>query len=145
MLAAMDVARYFLFLASEEEGELVSNMKLQKLVYYAQGFCLAITGSPLFAEDVQAWIHGPVVPSLYHAFKGYANGTIPPPEEIDLSIYPAEVLAILNDVYAVYGQYSASGLRALTHSDPPWKYAIPGSVITQAALRDYFATQLADA
>ncbi len=144
MLTAMDVARYFLALAAEEEGELMSNMKLQKLVYYAQGFSLAIDGEPLFPEPIQAWTHGPVVPDLYHAFKECGSGVIPPPVDFDFDDYAPDVRAILDDVYAVYGQYSAAGLRALTHDDPPWKQTSPGEVITLDSMREYFSTQILD-
>ncbi|WP_208932366.1 Panacea domain-containing protein [[Haemophilus] ducreyi] len=51
---------------SEENGDLISNLKIQKLVYYAQGFSLAINNKPLFSEKIQAWTHGPVTPELYN-------------------------------------------------------------------------------
>lgn len=82
-MRAIDVARYFLALADEEAGDLVSNLKLQKLLYYAQGFHLAMTGRPLFDEPIQAWMHGPVVPAVYHAFKVYGSGPIPVAEAVD--------------------------------------------------------------
>jgi len=64
MLTCHDVARYFLTLMSEENGDLISNLKLQKLVYYAQGSSLALWGNPLFSEKIEAWLHGPVIPVL---------------------------------------------------------------------------------
>jgi uncharacterized phage-associated protein len=50
MLNCDDVAKYFLAQASEDAGDLISNLKLQKLVYYAQGFHLALYDTPLFPE-----------------------------------------------------------------------------------------------
>ena len=146
MLSALDVANYFLTLASheEEEGELISNLKLQKLVYYAQGFCLAITGKPAFPEPIEAWMHGPVIPDLYHAFKEYGVAPIPPPDEFNFEKYPEEIRAVLDDVYDVYGKYSAVGLRALTHQDPPWKDTSRGCTIPLAKMKEYFATQICD-
>ena len=67
MLTCYDIAKYFLAQADEEIGDLISNLKLQKLVYYAQGFYLALHDEALFPEDIEAWTHGPVVPVLYHA------------------------------------------------------------------------------
>ena len=65
-LSCHDVAQYFLAQMDEDAGDLISNLKLQKLVYYAQGFALALHGRPLFRERVEAWTHGaPVVPELY--------------------------------------------------------------------------------
>ena len=66
MISCQDVANYFLSLCDEDAGDLISNLKLQKLVYYAQGFHLAISGEPLFDEKIMAWEHGPVIPQLYH-------------------------------------------------------------------------------
>jgi uncharacterized phage-associated protein len=140
----MDVANYFLALAAQEDGELISNMKIQKLVYYAQGFCLAIRGEPLFPEGIEAWTHGPVVPTLYHAFKAYGSNAIEPPDKFNFTAFDEKDQALLDNVYAVYGQYSTAGLRALTHEDPPWKNAVEGGVISLAAMKDYFVTQLTD-
>ncbi len=63
MLKAIDISAYFIDYAyrGEEYGELISNLKLQKLLYYAQGFHLALYDKLLFSEDIEAWQHGPVV------------------------------------------------------------------------------------
>ena len=77
MIPAIEVARYFLSLTDEDAGELISNLKLQKLLYYAQGFHLVIYGEPLFPETIEAWAHGPVVTSVYHQYKEYGSEPIP--------------------------------------------------------------------
>ena len=53
--------------AANDEGELFSNMKLQKLLYYVQGFHIAVFNRPLFNEDIEAWMYGPVVPEIGRA------------------------------------------------------------------------------
>ena len=70
-VTAMQVAQHFLALQDEDAGDLISNLKLQKLLYYAQGIHLALNGQPLYPERIEAWQHGPVVPEIYHAFKEY--------------------------------------------------------------------------
>lgn len=67
-------------------GELMSNMKLQKMLYYQQGYHLAAFGTPLFDEDIEAWMYGPVVPCVYDHFKKFGAGGIEP-ERINLSCY----------------------------------------------------------
>jgi uncharacterized phage-associated protein len=62
---AKQVAEFFLAKTDEDEGDLISNLKLQKLCYYAQGLALAVRDQPLFPEPIEAWLHGPVVPTLY--------------------------------------------------------------------------------
>lgn len=137
-----DVAKYFLSKVDEEVGDGISNLKLQKLVYYAQGFHLAIHGDPLFSDRIEAWEHGPVVPELYHAYKAHGSGNIPPPGDFDPETLDPEVTRLLDDVYSVFGQYSAWKLRNMTHEEQPWKEACQestrGRVISHGALRAYF-------
>jgi len=54
MISVDEVAKYFLSLTDEEAGDFFSNLKLQKLVYYAQGFHLALFDRPLFADNIEA-------------------------------------------------------------------------------------------
>jgi len=142
MLSCYDVAQYFLAKADEDAGDLMSNLKLQKLVYYAQGFALALCDRPLFPEPIEAWIHGPVVPALYHEYKGFANGPIPPPTTLDLSLYDLETRELLDEVYAVYGQFAAWKLRNMTHQEPPWRDTAEGEEISHDVLREYFKSQV---
>lgn len=141
MIPAIEVARYLLSLTDEEAGDLISNLKLQKLLYYAQGFHLAIYGEPLFPEPIEAWAHGPVVPSVYHQYKVYGSDPIPP-EEVDFNLFSEEQRKFLNEIYCTFGQYSAWKLREMTHDEPPWKDAYdeddPGIEITNESLRVYF-------
>ena len=121
MHSCFDVAKYFLAQSSEDAGDLISNLKLQKLVYYAQGFSLALHDEPLFAESIEAWMHGPVVRELYLEYKTCGAAAIPAPADFDPNIFSKKELQLLSDVYSVYGQYSAWKLRELTHSEAPWK------------------------
>lgn len=138
--SASDVARYFRFVANPEIGDLLSNLKLQKLCYYAQGLGIVTRGVPLFNEGMEAWQHGPVVPALYHEYKEFGAGSIPNIEEFDLSSIDAADRKILDDVYGYYGQYSAWKLREMTHQESPWlnAYDKPDNSITLDALRAYF-------
>lgn len=105
MLNCYDIAKYFLCLVDEEAGDLISNLKLQKLVYYAQGFHLAIYNIPLFHEPIEAWTHGPVIPDLYHEYKQYGLGAIPQPDNVDFSKYDETTKKLLDEVYSVFGQF----------------------------------------
>ncbi|MEJ1391694.1 MAG: DUF4065 domain-containing protein [Candidatus Sedimenticola sp. (ex Thyasira tokunagai)] len=139
------IANYFLSLVKEDEGDLLSNLKLQKLVYYAQGFSLAMNDKPLFEEPIKAWQHGPVCAELYHEFKEYGGGAIPP-VQVDLSAYDDDTQELLNEVNKIFGQFSAWKLRNLTHEEPTWlnAYEKPDDTITQKAMKDYFKTQLTE-
>ena len=143
MASAADVAKYLITRSQPEEGDFVSNLKLQKLVYYAQGFSLALHDAPLFGDEIQAWEHGPVVPALYHRYKEHGATGIPVPMEFnpDEALSPAE-RSLLDEVWDVYGQFSAWKLRNMTHEEPPWRDTQSGAVISHDALRAYFATQV---
>jgi uncharacterized phage-associated protein len=141
-----DIARYFLAKSDADDGDLISNLKLQKLCYYAQGVGLiARGGAPLFNERIEAWLHGPVVPILYNEYRHYGRSAIAPVSDLDLSKYDAEDLMILDDVFDYYGQYSAWRLREMTHTEAPWKDAYAeaeNTVITPSVLANFFKDQV---
>jgi uncharacterized phage-associated protein len=142
MADVFDVANYILEISHEEsedgEYELISHMKLQKLVYFCQGFFLALFGKTLFSEPIEAWTHGPVCPKLYHSLKPYGSSPITAsidPEKINLNENEKYIISM---VYNNYGQYSASRLRKITHESGPWKNTPPNSTISQKAMAEYF-------
>ncbi len=141
-LSCYDIGRYFLAQIDEQAGDLISNMKLQKLVYYAQGVSLALHNRPLFSESLEAWTYGPVVPELFHIYKRYETGAIPPPHDMDFSLYDSETRELLDEVYAVFGQFSAWMLSNMTNDEPPYKNTPAGQKISSETLRDYFKTQV---
>lgn len=69
MAAAETAAKFFIMLANQRDDDFITNLKLNKLLYYAQGAYLARTGRPLFNEQIEAWAYGPVVPSIYRKYK----------------------------------------------------------------------------
>jgi uncharacterized phage-associated protein len=147
MNTCFDIANYFLKRQDLDAGDLMSNMKIQKLVYYAQGFNLAITDSPLFPEPIEAWDHGPVCIPLYHEYKQFGSGSIPIPYDVDaLSIFSKKAHGILDMVHIYYGQFSAWKLRNLTHEEEPWvrAFARGRSEISHEDMQRYFKTQLVE-
>ena len=139
-----DVARCFLHLDSRHDGEGLSNLKLQKLVYYAQGFYVALHGEPLFEEEIEAWTHGPVAPALYHLYKHYSSDKIPYAEDFKADALTSDELDLIEDVFQEFGQYSAWKLRNMTHEEPTWMdYQTDHSVIPVTHLQEYFSTRLA--
>jgi uncharacterized phage-associated protein len=144
------VANWFI-LKAKENGESITAMKLQKLIYYAHGWCLALYNVALVEDQVQAWIYGPVFPRLYHLAKAYGS------EPIDSLLYgylsaPSIVqdsdprIPLLEKIWEVFGKYSASQLSRMTHEpDGPWdkiSKSYPGrkrTTIPEDLLTDYFA------
>jgi uncharacterized phage-associated protein len=142
MPGVIDVANYILELSKQDsedgEYELISHMKLQKLIYYCQGFYLALYETPLFSEAIEAWPHGPVCPRLYHILKGYGASPIAiiiDSNKLNLNNQEKNLIAM---VYDSYGQYSASKLRQMTHKEGPWNNTWAGGIISQDVMIQYF-------
>lgn len=134
------VAKYILALSSPEIGDIISNMKLQKLLYYAQGLYLAKYGEPLFEDEIEAWDYGPVVKSVYHDYKSFGAGAIFIPLADRGKGLSKRVRKLLSAVYIALGQYSASKLMHMTHSEAPWKqtYTSKTKVISVDSMRNFF-------
>ena len=150
MYKAINIARKLLLTAKRDsviggQGELMSNMKLQKMLYYEQGFHLVVFGTPLFEEDIEAWMYGPVVPAVYEVYKDYGYNGIDPGEAEEISLSDREQ-ALFDEVYKVYGAYSAIGLMNMTHRESPWANtpAGVGSVISREKMVEFFRTRLND-
>lgn len=143
---ALDIAKKMIFKAQNDEpngGERLTNLKLQKLLYYQQGFHLAFFGTPLFAENVEAWMYGPVVPAVYDEYSAYGSSALPE-VKVPVSLSEDEE-ELFNEVYDAYREFSAIGLMNRTHSERPWLDAVPhdrGTVITQESMMAYFKTQI---
>lgn len=115
------VIDYFIDRSNRTNGKLpLTNKKLQKLLYYAQAWNLALNRQKLFDEDIEAWIHGPVVPVAYHKYKTY--GRMPICEEVnfDSSQFTHNELKTLDEVWRVYGKFDGNYLEMLSHSEDPW-------------------------
>lgn len=139
------IADYFIALSNETQN-LITNLKLQKLMYYAQAWHLAITEDRLFDEEFQAWVHGPVLAKLYNDYKSFKWNPI---QREDLSegisaqirekINDEETLEILDDVVDEYFGLSAYELERLTHLEEPWLKArngIPKDTPSNAIIKD---------
>lgn len=154
MARAIDVARYFINKSNntvnEDKVESITNLKLQKLLYYAQGFHLALNnGASLFPEEIQAWVHGPVVPIIYHNYKSYSYNNIDetyPSNDIDLT---NEEILLLEDIWSIFKEFSGKELERLTHNETPWINARDGlseftystQSISLEILRNYISSE----
>lgn len=143
-MKARDVAEYLLQLSDTETND-ITNLKLQKLVYYAQGFHLAMYDKPLFADPIEAWQYGPVVSELYHAYKQNGSQIITPTDSYEFSgKFTKEQEELLSEVNEVYGQFSGMKLMNMTHEERPWLEAIETKTqqINPYTMQSYFKEQL---
>ncbi|PIQ92510.1 MAG: hypothetical protein COV69_02405 [Parcubacteria group bacterium CG11_big_fil_rev_8_21_14_0_20_39_14] len=146
----LSVALYFLRVADKEKKP-ITNLKLQKLVYYAQVWHIVFHNRKLFYEPIEAWMHGPAIPTLYRRFKAFESNPIQLTglEDIKLPFNEKEE-KFLKNVWNVYGKYDAGYLEALTHSELPWQEARQGlslgehssNKINLAIAKHYYARRL---
>lgn len=138
------VADTLIYLA-RECGIDITNLKLQKLLYYAQAWNLAFTGEPLFDEEIEAWVHGPVVPKVFRRFKEHRWNTISVPVS---PIKDEALIAHLGQVLDTYGKFGATQLERLTHQEKPWQQArkdcpvdaSSNEVIDHKSMREFYSS-----
>lgn len=147
---AVTVANRFLHLA-QELGSSLTNMQLQKLVFFAHGVHLGAYGRPLVEESVKAWTFGPVIPQLYNKLRKYGNGYVDnllesTPEDMQRLDADKYALSAINLVWQKFGRFSGSKLSAISHMpgspwDITWKKE-EFSVIPSSLIQDYYAPQI---
>ena len=143
------VADYFIATA-HDCGDLITNLKLQKLAYYAQAWHLAIHDLPLVDDEFEAWVHGPVAPSLYDRFKKHRWNPIS--DDIVMPDLPRELREHLDEVQEAYGAYGAYELERMTHAEEPWLAARSGlsadtpsnKKISRTLMRDFYRLRMDD-
>ncbi|MDR2369284.1 MAG: DUF4065 domain-containing protein [Mycoplasmataceae bacterium] len=142
-ITALDVAKFILSIIDVEQGEVISNLKLQKLLYYSQGFTLALYDKPLFDDKIEAWQYGPVVPNVYDKYQKYGYNNIPPILKDETNI-DSESKKVIHAVYKEYGQFSAFKLVEFTHNELPWKEASEreDKTISLDTMKKYFKNQI---
>ncbi|MBH3353831.1 DUF4065 domain-containing protein [Pseudomonas stutzeri] len=119
--SANDVANYLINFA-REHGDYLTPLKLQKLMFYADAWHMVVNdGQELIPDHFEAWVHGPVVRSIYHRFNHYRWNPIQEP--VTAPTLPEATSNFLNEVYRVFGGFSGYELEQLTHQEEPWKVA----------------------
>lgn len=122
--SAAKVANRMLEMA-RANGDVITPLKLLKLVYIAHGWSFPYLRQPLLAEPAQAWQYGPVVPSLYHAVSHFrARPVTELVPDTDPQTLSDEANALIESVYNTYSPYSGIQLSNMTHMpNTPWSEA----------------------
>jgi uncharacterized phage-associated protein len=127
MIDCLNAARYFIMRAYEDGVEAeMTNMKVQKLLYYSQSLHLALYDEPLFEEEIQAWRYGPVCPHAYRFYSDFEAQQLPIPRKEALSELLPDKKELLEEVWQYFGGYHAYRLSDMTHVEFPWKKARRG-------------------
>lgn len=119
VVSANDVAAYILGKAAP-----MTTMKLQKLLYYVQGWSLAWDEKPLYSEEIQAWANGPVVPAVLEHHKDkfeVKSWKWGDPKKLNKN--QAENVDI---VLGAYGKFTGHQMSDKIYTEPPYQKARPG-------------------
>lgn len=154
----LDVSLYIINYSNQKNYS-ISNLKLQKLLYFTQAYFVMEKGikSPCFKEKIEAWDFGPVVSAAYHEFKKYGSGNIPTiasyvtfdeirPWVTKEVTYDDKVIEdrdkiLIAGVVDTFADYSASEIMRLSHKQDPWKNVFragENNEITLNSLKEYF-------
>lgn len=141
----LDIAKKIIASTNIELGDSITNLKLQKLLYYMQGYYLAVFAKPLFDEDIEAWMYGPVVPSVYDYYCKYERNAIPVDTSAKVITLPDNEEDLINEILDLYSRYSASALVDMTHKEMPWATSEDkgkGQVISKEKMEKFFRTKV---
>jgi uncharacterized phage-associated protein len=116
-ITASEVAKYIIAEFHESE-DLITNMKVQKLLYYVQGWHLGLYGTPVFPDEFQAWVHGPVQNEVYQEYKEYSWNPITKP--IEKPKFEQSLINHIEQVLECYGGETGFSLELMTHKEWPW-------------------------
>jgi uncharacterized phage-associated protein len=157
----IDLAEYMI-LYFNSIGEVITNKKLNKIIYYIQAWHLALFNDDIFeGEAPEAWVYGPVYPIVYHNYKNFGNGHI---EREESDAYDRQKLSnylrekgftddqqeFIGDALRYFGNKSATELEIMTHRERPWLEAREGfkpyergdRTISLTTMKNYFASRI---
>ncbi len=144
------------------KGDTVSPKKLQKLIYYVDAWHLVHFDKQIIEEDFEAWVHGPVVPELYHELKKFRfNNIMVVNDELDSADerikknakkanLSEDQLELIFSVLNKYGSLTSYELEMLSHSEKPWLEARQGvppherctNKISRQLMKDFYSSQI---
>ena len=119
MYGAIEVANYIIE-HEHSQKRIISNLKLQKLLYFVQANFLRILGIPCFSDKIEAWSFGPVVVNVYHAYKYYGGLDITKlKDDVEITISEEDV-NIINDVLEMFSNTPLYELVDITKHQTPY-------------------------
>ena len=140
-ISALQVAKYFIYKANCD-GDLITNLKMQKLLYYAQAWYLVNFSKALFKDPIMAWRFGPIVESVYHDFKKFKYSPIKCENaEKAVETIPVDKKQYLDEYYKIYISYSAFDLTQMSHNEGPWRDTPQSKEISIKTIQNFYKEQ----
>lgn len=137
MYSALDVAPYVI--SRSNRAGAISNLKLQKVLYFIQAEFLVVQNAPCFAEQIEAWDFGPVVPVVYYCYRIYSGAAIPLLQDDGFCLFNKRDKKLADGVIDECEKYSAAELADIVHRQTPWREAYRRrGIITNESLKEFF-------
>jgi len=140
MYSALAIAKHIIDYCNDN-GINISNLKLQKILYFVQAEFLVSLGEPCFRSKIEAWDFGPVVPDVYHEYKFYGGASIPKSSPFYQEQIDNRHQRLIDNIVRATADYSAATLVEVTHNQDPWKNVYrqgQNREISNVALQNYF-------
>lgn len=153
---ALEVAQHVINYSIENQKP-VTNLKLQKVLYYIQAAFLVEKNGICFKEEIQHWRHGPVIPKVYSEYKAYTDQSIKDlqTESLDIFIntngnfaveeinydkekFLEEDINLINKVISSYFNMEPWDMVEKTHKEEPWINTKSNEAIDINSIRKYF-------
>ncbi len=129
----------YLICESRERGENLTPLKLQKLMFYADAWHLALYGTEITDEQFQAWVHGPVALSQFHRFKDLKWRPIM--VDVEKPALDEHLRKHLDEIIDVFGSETAVALEIMTHEEKPWLEAREG-IASDEPCKNYISKEV---
>ena len=139
-VAAYVINKYWL------HGSPITNLKLQKILYYIQGYCLRRNNAPAFFECIYRWPYGPVVPEVYFNYNSSRAKAIPelPDEYVSRlsKVFKKDraTTRVIDDVIMKSYTLTAAQMVEMTHKEEPWMQTRDSAIISLEAIASYFGS-----
>lgn len=143
MNSALRIAEYIIEYHTRKEW-VISNLRLQKLLYFIQAFFLSVLDRACFPEDIEAWEYGPVVPVVYYEYKCYGSRNIPFTGRRMVEEISSDDIIHIQGMLDECSTLSTTELVEITHRQEPWATSyIPNQkvVIPKELIRNYFTAE----
>lgn len=136
MIKAIALSNHIISLFEEKNCK-ITNLKLQKVLYYVQGYFFKEFDKEAFPEEIHGWQYGPVVPMVYYEYSIYGSAPLSSSSEIKSDLCPREQ-SLVKKIVDKCSSISSSKLVDMTHSETPWKTTSMGSIINKKNIKSFF-------
>lgn len=142
MYNALDIAKYIIKFENDKD-RCISNLRLQKLLYFIQCDFIIQLKRPCFYNDIEAWVFGAVIPDVYYKYKFFGSANIPysyikwycKPDFLD------NEQNIIDSVIINCSKFSNTQLGRIVQNQDPWIIAYHKSIdnkITNKLIDKFF-------